>query len=124
MRKSFFNFRRRNLFTGFLLAMLLLRAYVPVGFMPASGTPFLLEICPTGLPAGVFAHHLHHHSGVHEHFENCPFGSAPGAGPVSQVIAFEPAGQIVSRSAAEFEPLRLSLRLQRAHRSRGPPSLA
>jgi hypothetical protein len=123
MRNSPFNCRRRNLLTSFLLAMLMLRAYVPAGFMPASGTPFLLEICPTGLPAGVFAHHLHHHSGVHEHFENCPFGSAPAAGPISHVIGFEPAGQIIFRSVVAFESLRLSLRLQRAHRSRGPPSL-
>ncbi len=109
---------------GILLAVLLFRAYVPVGFMPASGAPFLLEICPVGLPAGMLSAHLHHHSGVHDHFENCPFGSAPAAGPTSHFVGFEPALQIVSESVAAIEPLRLGVRLQRAHQARGPPSLA
>ena len=70
-------FRATNLFTSLLLVVLLFRAYVPVGFMPASGTPFLLEMCPATYQAQMPAHHGHHHSGTHTHFENCPFGSAP-----------------------------------------------
>jgi len=124
MRKYLFHSRRRELTAGILLAVLLFRAYVPVGFMPASGAPFLLEICPVGLPAGMLSAHLHHHSGVHDHFENCPFGSAPAAGPTSHFVGFEPALQIVSESVAAIEPLRLGVRLQRAHQARGPPSLA
>jgi len=123
MRRHHLNCRRQNLLTGFLLAMLLFRAYVPVGFMPASGTPFELEICPVGLPAQM-AHHLHHHSGIHDHFEHCPFGSAPAAGPISHLVGYEPAGQIVSQFVVAFEPLRLGSQLRRAHQSRGPPSFA
>jgi hypothetical protein len=123
MRRQFDNCRRHSLLTSLLLAMLLFRAYVPVGFMPASGTPFELQICPVGLPAPM-AHYLHHHSGLHDHFEHCPFGSAPATGPISHLIGYEPAGQIVSQFVVAFEPLRLGSQLRRAHQSRGPPSFA
>jgi hypothetical protein len=73
MRKHRFNRGRHDLLTSFLLAMLLFRAYVPVGFMPTSGSPFLLELCPAAAPLPMSmpmpAHH--HHSGSHAHFENC-----------------------------------------------------
>jgi hypothetical protein len=123
MRRQLETGGRYSLLTSLLLAMLLFRAYVPVGFMPASGTPFELQICPVGLPAQM-AQHLHHHSGLHDHFEHCPFGSAPAAGPISHLIGYEPAGDIVSQSVVAFEPPRLGVRLRRAHQSRGPPSLA
>jgi hypothetical protein len=73
-----------------LLALLLFRAYVPAGFMPANGAPFALELCPAAtlsMPA-----HLHHHSGTHADFESCPFGSAPAAGPISHLLDFASAG--------------------------------
>src|SRR5580692_678018 len=78
-REHPFKSRRRHLFTRLLLVALLFRAYVPVGFMPASGTPFLLELCPATYQSPMPAHPGHHHSGTHTHFENCPFGSAPAA---------------------------------------------
>ena len=124
MRKHLFHPGRRDWFTGLLLAVLLFRAYVPVGFMPASGTPFLLELCPAAYQLQLPAHQGHHHSGAHTHFENCPFGSAPGAGPISHIIAFAPPAPIVSQLLVAFEPPRLGVRLPRAHQPRGPPSLA
>jgi hypothetical protein len=124
MRKLLFHSRRRELITSILLVVLLFRAYVPLGFMPASGTPFLLEICPVGLPSGMLPHHLHHHSVVHDHFENCPFGSAPAAGPISHLIGFESAAQIGSLSVIARESFRFGAPLRRAHQSRAPPSLA
>jgi len=137
--------RRLDVATCFLLGMLLLRAYVPVGFMPASGAPFLLQLCPAAgaLPAGlamdarmdmsmdprmdmskgmgmpVGASHASHQ---HSHFDQCPFGSAPAAGPLSQFLAFDTAGIVPSRVLVEFQSVRLSQRLQRAHAPRGPPS--
>jgi hypothetical protein len=116
--------RRRDTTARLLLALFLFRAYIPVGFMPASGTPFLLQICPVGIQAPMPAHHMHHDMGSHNHFENCPFGSAPGAGPISQFVAFQPPDPIASPPLAVPEPLRLGVRLQRAHLPRGPPSLA
>ena len=124
MRQRLFDSSRRDLMTRFLLVVLLFRAYVPVGFMPASGTPFLLEFCPAAVTAPMPAHYAHHHSGSHAEFANCPFGSAPAAGPISHVIAFEPPTPIVSPYVVAYEPLLTSARLQRAHQPRGPPSLA
>jgi hypothetical protein len=121
MRKHLINCRRRHVLTSFLLAMLLFRAYIPVGFMPASGTPFLLELCPAASPMPMPAHH--HHSDSHTHFENCPFGSAPGAGPISHLVAFRSAPPLASHAFIPFEPLRLGVRLERAHQPRGPPIL-
>src|SRR5579863_8864085 len=124
MRKHLFNSGRRDLFTSLLLVVLLFRAYVPVGFMPASGTPFLLEMCPATYQPQMPAHHGHHHPGTHTHFENCPFGSAPAAGPIAHLVAFAPPPPIVSQLGPAFEPLRLGLDLPRAHQPRGPPPLA
>jgi hypothetical protein len=124
MRKQLFNSGRLDLFTSLLLVVLLFRAYVPVGFMPASGTPFLLEMCPATYQAEMPAHHGHHHAGTHAHFENCPFGSAPGAGPIAHIVAFAPPAPIASQTLAAFEPLRLGVQLPRAHQPRGPPSPA
>ena len=107
-----------------LLAALIFRAYIPVGFMPASGTPFLLELCPAyagGVPS---QHEHHHHSQGHADFQNCPFGSAPALGPLSHLVAFEPPGQVNSFVAIPAQPRRLGTRLPRAHQPRGPPSLA
>jgi hypothetical protein len=122
--QSLFDHSRRDLMTRLLLVILLFRAYVPVGFMPASGAPFLLEICPAAVTAQMPAHYAHHHSGSHVEFVNCPFGSAPAAGPLSHVIAFEPPAFIVSQPLVAFELLPRGVRPPRAHQPRGPPSLA
>jgi len=101
-----------------LLALLLFRAYIPVGFMPTSGMPFALELCPAGMPAA----HLHHHAGSHADFETCPFGSAPAAGPISH-LAFEFAASAPCAAIVAFEAPRFSLRPQLTHLPRGPPSI-
>ncbi len=117
----------RTLIASLLLALLLLRAYVPVGFMPASGHPFQLEICSTAIsmemPAmpGMPGHH-HHHSGSHSNLETCPFGSAPAAGPISEIDFFSPAGPTGTDVFSTFTPLLLRARLERAHQPRGPPT--
>lgn len=113
--------RRPGVLAIVLLAALLFRAYIPVGFMPASGTPFLLELCPAYGSAP--AHH-HHHSQGQADFQNCPFGSTPALGPVSHLVAFESAGRINSFVAIPAEPRRFGTRLSHAHQPRGPPSLA
>jgi hypothetical protein len=118
--------RQRNLAASLTLVMLLFRAYVPIGFMPASGSPFLLEICPQGLQLQMPAHHSHgmaahsHEPGGHTYFANCPYGSAPVAGPITHLIVFEPAEQIAAQALPD-PPLRWGLPLKRAHRARAPP---
>jgi hypothetical protein len=125
MRKYLFKSGRRDLFTSLLLVVLLFRAYVPVGFMPASGTPFLLEMCPATYHQVQMPGHLqHHHSGTHTHFENCPFGSAPAAGPIAHIVTLAPPAPIASQLLVAFEAPLFSVQLPRAHQPRGPPSLA
>src|SRR3984957_18265640 len=114
MRTHRINGKRRDLLTSFLLVMLLFRAYIPVGFMPASGTPFLLELCPaaTPMPASMSmpmpAHH-HQHSDSHSQSQVCPFGSAPAPGPVSHLAFFAPPAAIASRAIAPFKSIRLEV---------------
>src|SRR5271170_222840 len=122
MRRSCLTWRRQHAPVSFLLAMLLLRAYIPVGFMPARGTPFLLELCPAAASMPMPAHHQHG-TQSHTHFDNCPFGSAPAAGPIADFSAFAASEQIDSRIVLDFEPLRVTASPERAHPPRGPPSL-
>src|ERR1700684_1684975 len=105
MRNPLLNRKRLNLLTSLLLAMLLFRAYIPGGFMPASGTPFLLELCPAAGSIQMPAHHQHE-SPSHTHFDTGPFGSAPAAGPISHLLAVKSTEQIASRVVLSFEPLR------------------
>jgi len=107
-----------------LLALLLFRAYIPVGFMPAAGAPFQLEICPAGLAPAMVAHHVHQHLGTHAEFEHCPFGSAPVAGPISHAIDMSAGGPLLFQPAFSVEAQRLCAKPSRAHQARGPPSLA
>jgi len=122
MRKGF-KFRSRGSWAGILLlALLLFRAYIPAGFMPADGVPFALQLCPNAM-AGVPAH-LHHHAGTHAEFELCPFGSVPGAGPISHQIVFESAGPAPAQQILAFQAACLTHRAERSHPPTGPPSLA
>jgi hypothetical protein len=122
MRKAAVNRQRRGWASLLLLALLLFRAYIPAGFMPASGVPFALELCPVGL-AGMPAH-SHHHTGAHADFAACPFGSAPAAGPISHHVDFESPEPALSRPTVAFQAPFFSFRPQRSHLPRGPPSLA
>src|SRR5438477_142895 len=104
-----------------LLLALLFRATVPVGFMPSGEAPFALQICPEGMPSGAHAAHLHH-GDSHGHFEHCPFGSVPGAAPVSHALGIVALPPAASEAAAVPEGPRLAVRLERAHAPRAPPA--
>ena len=107
MRKLF-KIRPRGSRTGvLLLALLLFRSYVPAGFMPADGVPFALQLCPAALVG--MPDHLHHHAGTHAQFELCPFGSVPGAGPLSHHIDFESSGPAPSQPTRTTRAQRLCL---------------
>ena len=123
MHKHLLNYRRRHLLTSFLLAMLLFRAYVPIGFMPASGTPFLVELCPATTALSMPIHAHHHHSDTHSHFEHCPFGSATAAGPAPVFGAISPLPQVDLRSAITIEPVPAGVRHFHLPQPRGPPFL-
>jgi hypothetical protein len=111
---------RQALAGAVLLLVLLFRAAVPVGFMPSGDGPFALKICPDGLPN---AHaHLHHGDG-HGHFESCPFGSVPAAGPISHDLGVAALPVAAGELFSEFFVSIRAIRLSRAHAARAPPSL-
>ena len=114
---------RLDLLARILLAALLFGAYIPVGFMPADGAPFHLELCPAAAPIPMPLHQ-HHHSASHVHFENCPFGSAPAAGPAFHLIALNAPGRISSFVRIPNTPVVLSTQPSRTYQPRGPPALA
>jgi hypothetical protein len=117
------NFRRRGRRAGLLLlALLLFRAYVPAGFMPANGIPFALELCPSAM-ADMPAGHLHHHTGAHDDLPACPFGSAPSAGPISHRLEFQSGLTIPTEAIVASEAPQFSYRTEHCHQPRGPPSL-
>ena len=120
MRHRLLHRDRGGLLTSLMLAVLLFRAYIPVGFMPASGAPFLLELCPAAASAPMPAHH--HHTDGHGQFEHCPFGSVPTAGPISQAVAFNAPAPAPSHLSVIFASQLRSTRLPSAHQPRGPPS--
>jgi hypothetical protein len=115
--------KRPNALAIVLLATLLFRAYIPVGFMPAAGTPFLLELCPA-YAGDPHAHHGHHHSQGHADFQSCPFGSAPAPGPLADLISFEPPQSISSFTHIPADIVWLDTERLRSHQPRGPPPLA
>ena len=116
--------KRPDVLAIVLLAALLFRAYIPLGFMPASGSPFLVELCPV-YAGGVPVHPgHHHHSQGQADFQDCPFGSAPALGPVSHLVAFEPAVQTDAFVSIHTESGHPVTRLLHAHQPRGPPSPA
>jgi len=125
MRKPLLNRKRQHLLTSFLLAMLLFRAYVPVGFMPASGTPFLLELCPAAAPMPMSmpmpAHH--HHSDTHTRFENCPFGSVSAAGPLPHLDGAKALPPVSPEPASKIELLPVGVQVVYLPQPRGPPLL-
>jgi hypothetical protein len=120
--------RQRTLLGSVLLAMLLLRAYVPPGFMPAGGSPFQVEICPAGMhmamPMPVPTHQGDHPVGGHAQADDCPFGNSPATGPASHVLAFEPPQSILSQPQATLRRWHLGVRVDRAHQPRAPPTPA
>ena len=113
--------RRPDVLAIVLLAALLFRAYIPVGFMPASGAPFLVELCPAYTGIAPAHHEHHHHSRGQADFQDCPFGGAPALGPVSHLIVYEPAGRIALSVTVPAERARLVTQLRRNQQPRGPP---
>ena len=121
MARPAVNFRRKGTRAGILvLALLLFRAYVPAGFMPADGVPFALELCPAAaeMPAG-----HHHHTGAHDDLPACPFGSASSAGPISHRLEFQSGTTTLGEAIAASEAPRFKRRQEHSHQPRGPPSL-
>jgi hypothetical protein len=111
--------------TSILLVALVMRALIPVGFMPANGEGFSLTICRADFPAPSAPQDPGRHPGNSPHIEHCAFGNAPAAGPAMEVARVLP----TLVTAAEpilflFEPLLINVGLVRVQQPRGPPRFA
>ncbi len=126
--------------SGWLVTALLLRAAIPVGYMPAAiGGELLFEMCPSAVPADLLAaisgqnHHASHHAGHHDgageahtdgrHFDasHCPIGQVLSAAAAvdhdqGSTAAAPQATLVVAASQA---PVSVALP---GRRSRGPPA--
>jgi hypothetical protein len=110
--------------TQVMLGLLLLRAYVPAGFMPQNGNPLQLQLC-TGsrsLPATLVL--LEQTAGHASHAADCPFSHAPITGPVGGAVVATSAqvGSPVSLLAFDTQPA--GDRVLRAHQARAPPTFS
>jgi|SRR5580704_10196705 hypothetical protein len=124
MRSTLFNRRRRELVISILLVTLVLRALIPVGFMPASGEGFSLTICRAAFAAPAATQDTGQHPGNPLHTERCAFGNAPAAGPAMEVARVLPTPVTTSEPILRSEPLRVHVGLVRAQQPRGPPRFA
>jgi hypothetical protein len=131
------NLRRRRLLTSMLLGLVLLRAYIPAGFMPQSGNPLQLEVCPAGMPMmahdamghdamahDAMAHDALHTDGTGAQLADCPFGHSPAAGPIVHHIVPVTASAGFSQPIVPADAAAQPSEWPRAHQARGPPSPA
>ena len=118
---------RRNALV-LLFSALVLRAIVPVGYMPGSlDSGLLFEMCPDGMPAAMVqalgGHHDHGGSdeeAATQSLEHCPMGHllTPGAGVSSVVAALPPPHKPVFLVAAR-QIVAIAPRI--VYSSRAPP---
>lgn len=113
---------RRTLMASIMLIAFVSRALIPPGFMPASGRPFSIEICPDGLPAGMLAQAgVHHHSGSSSHGDHCVFGSGCSAGPVPHLPLPSDFSSTQQLRAGVFASIALPVRVVHLPQPRAPP---
>ena len=114
------NVTRTRWLTWSVLLVLLLRAWIPVGFMPgqsAHGVP-VLRFCeghqhPRGAPGAP------RHAGSDS--DRCPFAAAPGLAPASSIPAAPVTASGVVLALALESQAPPQPRLWRAHGARAPP---
>ena len=134
---QWFSTRRRQwLLAGLVLPVLVLRALIPVGYMPVSDRGGIhIDFCPgEAQPPGVLtaqspAHH-HHHGGA-DHGAPAPESHAPCLFALSASPAFAPAVAVAAvippaaTAPAESPAHRVYVpAIVRAQSPRGPPQLA
>jgi hypothetical protein len=123
--------RRRGLpWASATLAVLLLHALIPQGFMPVPAADGFIGLCPDAapMPAGMAMHHAHHgqrHTGIgdHGHSAPCVFAASAAYAGASQPHALTVAPATVLRLQAPSFTSHLSPAIVRAQRSRGPPAV-
>jgi len=120
---------RRNpwLVLGLALPALLLRAAIPLGFMPAAsaGTPFAMEMCPghVSTPVSVPADGQPAPAGKH-HEAPCVFAAAAGLAPTPFVASVDDADVVRTEFAVVERTVAPGRPSPTANRPRAPPFTA
>jgi hypothetical protein len=125
-RDSFSRIRRQAVIAT--VACLLVRALIPLGYMPGNVLDGeYMVLCPAGLAAGVVADSHHQHGGDGESFvdadRTCPLGTALQSAALlpGDSIPFESSKIPVIGSAPQNDVF--NTRFQAKYRSRAPPLL-
>jgi hypothetical protein len=101
-----------------LLLVLLTRALVPVGFMPAADGSAGLTVCPDGM---LMAADAGMPNSGHLHTDHCPFGAAPFAAPLATPAAIPQRADAISLPGFESSGWIPTSRASRSHQPRAPP---
>jgi hypothetical protein len=124
MRCLQMNSRRRMMLAQVMLGLLLLRAYVPVGYMPQSGNPLQLQMCSGNRASAATQVLLEQTRGHLSHAADCPFGHAPVTGPVGGLLVATAAQIEFAAPWRAFDTTPAIIRVLLAHQARAPPTLA
>jgi len=106
---------RRLYLISLLLLVLVTRALVPQGFMPAGDGSAQLTLCPDGMLMPGNPGHLH--------TDHCPFGSAPFAAPLSHTPVIPVPAVAITHQGLDPAPRIAGTRVAHAHQPRAPPFL-
>ncbi len=117
--------RRRKLrIISLLLLVLVARALVPAGFMPAGDGSAQLTLCPDGMLMPTVPGAAAGVSNLgHLHADHCPFGSAPFAAPIVELAVIPVLAVAISISGLDASRWVPSVRVARTHQPRAPPFL-
>ena len=109
--------------TRLMLGLLLVRAYVPAGFMPQNGNPLQLQICSPGKSiAALLLGKQTTRSAMHA--LDCPFNHSPVGGPIADAAITVESLATFSLPLLSFDTRPAGVTVLRAHRARAPPALA
>lgn len=119
-------YRHRTLpIVSLLLLVLVARALVPAGFMPAADGSAQLTLCPDGMlmpsDAGSGSDTAARNSG-HVHTDHCPFGSAPFAAPIAHLPVIPQLAAANHAPGFDAAPWIPAIRGSRTHQPRAPPA--
>jgi Protein of unknown function (DUF2946) len=108
-----------------LLLVLVARALVPVGFMPASDGSAQLTLCPDGMQMSPDMPMMDMGAGAsgggHAHVDHCPFGSAPFAAPITAIAVIPVLAAAILAHGTSPAPWLPGVRSLRANQPRAPP---
>jgi hypothetical protein len=127
--------RNRHRVLLLLLATLLMRVAIPVGYMPAAaGSGLLFELCPEGMPASVMqalGGHHHHHQAHSDRSSNqseasfdaeqCPVGHMLSSAMATEAVQALDVEPVLATYACPVTVSQTNV-TRTAYRSRAPPT--